>query len=423
MYRRTHGREVLIVLGVLLQFYCGTAQAQFPEWLNRWRSHRKPAKNTVELLAHDLDDLEDHLDAFGTIVTKQPDVWGEARMTKYREEYEEILEKQKGEFTFRLNGAIRRADNAFLASALALDQASQSGNRSFFGRSPTTTTAAGDVTNTPTDVNIFSFTNGLTGNPLASSTPTTGVGLLSRSDNPTATTPNVGIEPTIHLDQLSRYMNHLHHLRRINEGGDVADAPGYALHLVRIPVSIIPGKRTRQGYGAEITVTAEPQLGEDLLPVTFRGLVIKDVIDQLGLGVTKIVNDPRIKSLEIQIVFSDCLEAVGFRDKIYDHQMEKDEHKRDEMLEDFLDELEDCLYASRRLSKDQVDELVAKVGDAANQLPKHWNDTRLPRELQTDGKMRIGDLEPGTLEDHQMDLKMKRSQKSLSSKAYADIER
>src|SRR5262249_34077115 len=89
------------------------------------------------------------------------------------------------------------------------------------------------------------------------------------------------------LDQMARYLDHLNQLRRTNDGDDTADAPGYGLHLVRIPVSVFPGKKTRQGYGAEVTLSIEPYLSEDLLPATYRNLVINDVIDQLALGITK----------------------------------------------------------------------------------------------------------------------------------------
>ena len=119
----------------------------------------------------------------------------------------------------------------------------------------------------------------------------------------------ISLEPTIHVDQLSRYLNHINHLRRINEGADNADAPGYALNLVRIPVSVLPGKRTRMGYGAEITVSAEPHLTPDLLPTTFRSLVIEDVVDQLGLPITKsLEDDVAVEKYESILSYYDCVD-------------------------------------------------------------------------------------------------------------------
>ena len=60
---------------------------------------------------------------------------------------------------------------------------------------------------------------------------------------------------------------------------------------MRIPVSILPGKHTQRGHGAEISVIAEPQLGADLLPTTFRNLVINDLVDLLAPSLTYSVND------------------------------------------------------------------------------------------------------------------------------------
>ena len=99
------------------------------------------------------------------------------------------------------------------------------------------------------------------------------------------------------LDQKARFLNHLHELRRINEGDDIGDSPGYALNLVRVPVSILPGKCTQIGYGAEVTMTLKPYLSDELLPVTFRNLIINDVVDQITFPITQFINDPSNRRL------------------------------------------------------------------------------------------------------------------------------
>jgi hypothetical protein len=100
-------------------------------------------------------------------------------------------------------------------------------------------------------------------------------------------TGGISLEPTVYLDQMKRYIDHLHELRRMSDGDDTADAPGYSLNLVRIPVSVLPGRQTEQRYGAEITFTLRPHLHDELLPMTFRNLVLNDLIDQIGVPLTQ----------------------------------------------------------------------------------------------------------------------------------------
>ncbi len=99
------------------------------------------------------------------------------------------------------------------------------------------------------------------------------------------------LEQVEELDQLKRYMDHLNQLRRLNEGDDTTDAPGYSLNLIRIPVSILPGTNSREGCGAEITVTASSVYGPELLPTSFRDFVLNDLTDQLAVPLTRFLND------------------------------------------------------------------------------------------------------------------------------------
>jgi hypothetical protein len=240
-----------------------------PDFLSR----KKPPdrrSSSVESLAKEIDYLEHHLETFGTVVPKHPDVWGQARLTKHRQEFEREMQKRLTKFEPTLQGALRRSDQSFLGIALSLDASANGG--------------ANDVAVTD-----------LISDPAAA-----GQDVIVR--NKAAETINlerfatkeISLEPVVFLDQMKRYLDHLHQLRRINEGDDTSDSPGYSLNLVRIPISVIPGKRTREGYGAEITVTAQPYLSEELLPTTFRNLVINDIVDQLGLAVTRVLEDPEL---------------------------------------------------------------------------------------------------------------------------------
>jgi hypothetical protein len=231
--------------------------------------------DAVERLAAEIDWLGHHLNAYGSVVAKEPDVWGQSRLMRHRHEYEALMRKQLGHFADRSQAAIRRSDQTFLSMVLALEQAADR------RRSP-------DLA-LPAKPHEFA--------PLAPD--------VAGDGQPPA------LEPTIHLDHLSRYLNHLHELRRINEGDDSADAPGYALNLIRVPVSVLPGKQTHAGHGAEITFTAEPCLGGELLPATFRTLVINDLVDLVAPPLTCCVNDPECRVWAATIADAEQLEPPG----------------------------------------------------------------------------------------------------------------
>lgn len=223
-------------------------------------AHRQPppvaCDPAMDRTSDEIDWLTRFVDRYGSIVAKQPDVWGQNRLTRHRQEYEDQLRGRLDKFEVLSNAAIRRSDQAFLGMALALQAAADR-------RPSPAAVALPPVAETP---------------PRPPGTP---FGDLSLS-----------LEPTLQLDQLSRYVHHLHELRRINEGDDIADSPGYSLNLVRIPVSITPGKLTQAGHGAKITVSARLVLGDELLPVTFRSLVVNDLVDMIAPALTWCVNDP-----------------------------------------------------------------------------------------------------------------------------------
>jgi hypothetical protein len=289
----------LLLAGLALLHAATAAAGDFPRFFNGLSAmarakHREPPAMAcdpcTERVSGEIEWLERYLDRYGSIVAKQPDVWGQNRLTRHRYEYEEQLRRQLDTFEVRSNAALRRSDQAFLGMAMALQAAS--GRR----RGPEFVQVPG-ATNTST---VF--------NQIDAMLPTTneqverpGEGVIARTApfQMPAAAPGmqfepapISLEPTIQLDQLSRYLNHLHELRRINEGDDIADSPGYSLNLVRIPISVTPGKLTQKGHGAKVTMTARLILGGELLPVTFRSLVINDLVDMIAPALTWCVNDP-----------------------------------------------------------------------------------------------------------------------------------
>ena len=258
------------------------------------------SRSSVEDLAEKIDRLERALQFQGRITVKAPDVWGQARLTAHRWEFEQEMAKQLDKFGFSTQAEIAVSDQAFLSQAIALGSASQGG--SVPGTTTTVTTAENTTSTTPGVTTLTDPLLGSASTQLAVITRTQPGGLLPTT-NPTTLMP----EPEILLDQRKRYLDHLHEIRRVNEGDDSADAPGYALNLVRIPISVIPGDKTRENYGAEVTVTAESHVTEELLPTTFRELVINDLIDQLSLPIVKILDltwDAHLKCEKLR-VFAD----------------------------------------------------------------------------------------------------------------------
>jgi hypothetical protein len=257
----------------LLPAPCANAQGNVVSKMAAWaKGHGKPpATNqdrTLEELAKNVDWLEHHINQWGSVSSKAPDVWGEARLTQYRREVEEILAPLRNGFDpNRISGAQQVSDSALLSVALALQ------NQTVSGGVPAPAITVNSIANT--------------GSP-----PDGSANVALSNSLPEATNPftletteflgkTLGLEQTQEVDQLVRYMQHLNQHRRINEGDDTADAPGYSLNLVRVPVSLLPGSITKRGYGAEITYTAKPYLGPDLLPMTFRDMVLNDLTDQL----------------------------------------------------------------------------------------------------------------------------------------------
>jgi len=233
--------------------------------------------DSIERVADELDYLEHQIETYGSIVPKQPDIWGEARLTQQRRQYEVELAKRFDEARFDqgMQASIRRADLSFLAASFAIGAAAGDGS----GVAATPPVTAPD----------------LTGQGLSAFNATPSDRLLSTR---TTAAPTLSVEPAVEIAQLSRYLKFINQLRRINEGDDTADAPGYALNLMRIPVSVLPGKRTRDGYGAEITFTADPFLSDDLLPTTVENLIVNDLVDEFTQPMARFANnDPTLAKL------------------------------------------------------------------------------------------------------------------------------
>lgn len=239
-------------------------------------------KPTVRALAHDLDSLERHIERYGSVVIQHPSVWGQARLTRHREEFERVMRDDLCNFEPTLQGALSRSDQAYFSNSLALGMAA-GGTQAMLAQpvAPANANFVLSPQTVPTPDPITAVT--LTQNAARLPGP---IGFDALAGK------NITLEPSILLNQKARYLNHLHELRRINEGDDTGDSPGYALNLIRVPVSVLPGSHTQEGYGAEVTMTLKPHLSDELLPTTFRNLVVNDLLEVIGVPLTHFLNDP-----------------------------------------------------------------------------------------------------------------------------------
>ena len=233
---------------------------------------------TVAELCRRLDHVTERLRDDGLIVMKQPDVFSQARMTRFRNDVDTQLNSDLGNFHLVLAARINRLDAATTTQSTALSAALAA---------PGST--AVQVPQLPSSSAITTGGTSLFGSQIdPSKGPFGNLGLAANNfaplSQPAAATAalGLGVNPTVYLDEKKRFLEHLNHIRRLNLGPDQNDSSGYGLYLVRLPVSITPGERTYHGYGAEVAVHVEHEFSPDFLPSTFKHLVINDVVDQLG---------------------------------------------------------------------------------------------------------------------------------------------
>jgi hypothetical protein len=98
-------------------------QADDWPWVIDWPFRHKadPAgPNSLFQMARSLDDVEEKIRDDGVVTIKQPDVWSQQSMTKYRKDFEQQMFSSIGNFSFILSGRVARTDQASFSSQTAL---------------------------------------------------------------------------------------------------------------------------------------------------------------------------------------------------------------------------------------------------------------------------------------------------------------
>ncbi len=216
---------------------------------------------TTAQLGSRIDVIAEGIKDDGTIVIKHPDVYSNAKNTKYRKDFEKQMSTELSNFKFIVSARTSRLDAASLQNSTSLGAALSSK-----ATAPQAVDPAQNLSEY-TPPNLPSAAGAQSGATLAGATAGTGIGL----------------EPNVFLDEEKAFIDHLNDLRRMNMGTDAEESAGYALYLMRLPISITPGRKTRAGFGAEISFTAKHQFPPDFLRSSFRNFVINDLVDQLGI--------------------------------------------------------------------------------------------------------------------------------------------
>ncbi len=230
---------------------------------------------TVSELCKRLDCIAEELRDDGLVMVKQPDVFSQARLTRFRNDFDTQMSSDLGNFHLVLAARINRLDAATTTSTTALSAALAAPGSTQITQ-PTTPTFMDTSKLFPTpSATVVDPTKG----------PFSAIALANQgqgTSTATAAALGLGVDPTVYLDEKKRFLEHLNEIRRISLGPDQNDSSGYGLYLVRLPVSIMPGDCTHQGHGADLSVTVEHEFAPDFLPTTFQNLVINDLVDELG---------------------------------------------------------------------------------------------------------------------------------------------
>jgi hypothetical protein len=218
-------------------------------------------------VAREITVLEDDIRRDGSITLKDPDVWGDGNLIAAIQEYERLMGLGANadfdkRFRETVQAFIARSDQAEFQSVTAIGMA--------LGKSGTNGPAS------PTQISNSAMSNSF---PNVLALPTTPIGKSELG---------VSLEPTELDRERSTFILANQGLRRRMIGDDNSRAAGYGLYLFRIPVSVLPGRDTTEGFSALVTLRAQLRVDRTHLRDTFSKMIIADLVE--GLTPTVLAN-------------------------------------------------------------------------------------------------------------------------------------
>ena len=251
----------------------------------RHRDIKEPINGDTMLeVARDLTMLEDDIRRDGSITVKKPDVWGDGNLIASIQEYERLMALNDNtvfdkRFSESVQAYIARSDQGEFLSATAIGQA--------LSGAPAPSVSA---------LNIMPTSSGTTNAFSLISSPSQGVA---------PTNKGVALEPTELDRERSTFIHANQALRRRMIGDDNSRAAGYGLYLFRIPVSVLPGRETTEGYSAVVTLRAQLQVDQAHLRNTFPKMVITDLVEALTPRILADWNDAKEQRKKIAKLLKD----------------------------------------------------------------------------------------------------------------------
>ncbi|GAA4454013.1 hypothetical protein [Novipirellula rosea] len=238
----------------------------------RHTGHHSP--DSVLHLASELTRIEDEIRRNGSITVKAPDVWGDANLMSSIQEYESVMADSVNDFDEVLSAYLARSDQAEFQSATGVAAGAAGGFAADTG-APT------PLTQQQVNQLVLPAVGGSSGANIPNQLPSDLLQKLITAAPPKK--PNVGVEPTELLRQESTYIQVNQALRRRNMGDERSRQAGYGLYKFRVPISVLPGRQTHEGYSAVVNMRARLAVDAAHLRYTFPKLVVADVVDDLSV--------------------------------------------------------------------------------------------------------------------------------------------